>query len=151
MNWKYKLKSGSALREAINNEDMEQVVKCLLLCYRELLDKLDEWDAEDYEIVPGSSNFQVLRKGTVIANFATEYAAQFFVERRTNPREVPLRFYSDMCRCGWAGEGWDYVSTEGLIFEVCNKCKQPLRMNIVDKFRSDSIADFDLDDFIDGV
>lgn len=48
--WKYTLKSGSALREAIYNNDMEQVVKCLLLCYKELLDKLDEWDEADYEI-----------------------------------------------------------------------------------------------------
>lgn len=48
--WKYTLNSGSALREAIDNYDMEQVVKCLLLCYRELLDKLDEWDEENYEI-----------------------------------------------------------------------------------------------------
>ena len=48
--WKYTLNSGSALREAINNDDMEQVVKCLLLCYQELLDKLDEWDEQDYEI-----------------------------------------------------------------------------------------------------
>lgn len=48
--WKYTLNSGSALREAINNDDTEQVVKCLLLCYRELLDKLDEWDEADYEI-----------------------------------------------------------------------------------------------------
>jgi hypothetical protein len=48
--WKYTLNSGSALREAIDNDDMEQVVKCLLLCYKELLDKLDEWDEADYEI-----------------------------------------------------------------------------------------------------
>ena len=48
--WKYTLKSGTALREAINNDDMEQVVKCLLLCYEELLNKLDEWDEADYEI-----------------------------------------------------------------------------------------------------
>ena len=48
--WKYTLNSGTALREAIDNEDVEQVVKCLLLCYNELLDKLDEWDEEDYEI-----------------------------------------------------------------------------------------------------
>lgn len=52
--WKYTLNSGSALREAIHNEDTEQVVKCLLLCYKELLDKLvgeDRkgfmWDIED--------------------------------------------------------------------------------------------------------
>lgn len=48
--WKYTINSGSALREAIDNEDLEQVVKCLLLCYRELLDKLDKWDEQDYEI-----------------------------------------------------------------------------------------------------
>ncbi len=48
--WKYTLNSGSALREAIYNYDTEQVVKCLLLCYKELLDKLDEWDEADYEI-----------------------------------------------------------------------------------------------------
>ena len=47
--WKYTLNSGSALREAIDNDDLEQVVKCLLLCYQELLDKLDEWDEQDYE------------------------------------------------------------------------------------------------------
>ena len=45
--WKYALNSGSALREAIDNDDVEQVVKCLLLCYQELLDKLDEWDETD--------------------------------------------------------------------------------------------------------
>lgn len=38
--WKYTIKTGVALRESIDNEDMEQVVKCLLLCYKELLDKL---------------------------------------------------------------------------------------------------------------
>lgn len=42
--WKYTLNSGSALREAIDNEDAEQVVKCLLFCYRELQSKLDDED-----------------------------------------------------------------------------------------------------------
>ncbi len=44
--WKYKLNSGSALREAIDNEDEEQVVKCLLLCYEELYSKLSDEDKE---------------------------------------------------------------------------------------------------------
>ncbi len=48
--WKYTLNSGSSLREAIDSEDVEQVVKCLLLCYEELLNQLNEWDKEDYEI-----------------------------------------------------------------------------------------------------
>ena len=51
--WKYTLYSGTALRDAIDNEDMEQVVKCLLLCYKELSDKLSEedkdWWGEDIE------------------------------------------------------------------------------------------------------
>lgn len=46
MNWKYRIKSGSALREAIDNEDVEQVVKCLLRCYKELYNKLSEEDKE---------------------------------------------------------------------------------------------------------
>jgi hypothetical protein len=46
-NWKYTLNSGSALRKAIDNEDEEQVVKCLLLCYQELQNKLTEED-KDY-------------------------------------------------------------------------------------------------------
>ena len=49
MCWKYKIKTGVALREAINNEDMEQVVKCLLSCYQELSEKLTAEDKEDYE------------------------------------------------------------------------------------------------------
>lgn len=47
--WKYKLKSGTALREAIDNEDTEQAIKCLLLCYKELLGKLSEEDRSCYE------------------------------------------------------------------------------------------------------
>jgi hypothetical protein len=44
--WKYTLNSGSALREAIYNEGMEQTVKCLLLCYKEVRNKLDEEDRD---------------------------------------------------------------------------------------------------------
>lgn len=40
MNWKYQIKSGKALREAIDNEDMEQVVERLLFCCIELNKKL---------------------------------------------------------------------------------------------------------------
>lgn len=51
--WKYTIKSGTALRDAIDNEDVEQVVKCLLLCYKELSDKLSkedkDWFSEDIE------------------------------------------------------------------------------------------------------
>lgn len=48
MNWKYKIKSGKALREAIDNEDMEQVVEYLLSCCVELNDKLRGEDRITY-------------------------------------------------------------------------------------------------------
>ncbi len=48
--WEYTIKSGSALHEAINNDDLKQTVKCLLLCYQELLNKLDDDDREYYEV-----------------------------------------------------------------------------------------------------
>lgn len=45
-NWIYTIKGGKALHEAINNEDEQLVVKCLLQCYRELYDKLTDEDKE---------------------------------------------------------------------------------------------------------
>ena len=52
--WNYTLRFGKNLREAINDEDIEMVVKCLIACYHELLNKLSdddkdwkEWDIED--------------------------------------------------------------------------------------------------------
>lgn len=48
--WKYMLNSGSALREAIDNENLEQTRECLLLCYKELLNKLSDEDAEIYRL-----------------------------------------------------------------------------------------------------
>lgn len=53
-NWIYTIKGGKALHEAIENEDEQLVVKCLLQCYRELYGKLSDedkewkgWDIED--------------------------------------------------------------------------------------------------------
>jgi hypothetical protein len=39
--WNYIIKSGVALREAINDGNIEQVIYHLSQCYHELLDKLD--------------------------------------------------------------------------------------------------------------
>ena len=44
----YKITSGVALHEAIENDDAEQTVKCLLFCYKELQSKLTEED-EDWK------------------------------------------------------------------------------------------------------
>ena len=45
-NWNYIIHKGKALREAIYAEDIEQVVKCLLACYKELYDKLSDEDRD---------------------------------------------------------------------------------------------------------
>lgn len=50
MNVKYKLKSGSALREAICNEDIKQTAECLRNCCIELNRKLRGEDKSDYAL-----------------------------------------------------------------------------------------------------
>jgi archaellum biogenesis ATPase FlaH len=44
--WNYTLQWGKQLHEAIKAEDTTMVVKCLIACYRELLNKLSEEDKE---------------------------------------------------------------------------------------------------------
>ena len=44
--WTYKLRSGIQLREAIEADDIEMTVKCLIRCYRELFNKLNDEDKE---------------------------------------------------------------------------------------------------------
>ena len=44
--WNYTLHWGKNLREAIEAEDVEAVVKCLVACYRELLNKLNDEDRD---------------------------------------------------------------------------------------------------------
>lgn len=53
--WNYTLHFGKNLREAIKAEDVEAVVKCLIACYRELLNKLSDEDRDwkEYDIEDG--------------------------------------------------------------------------------------------------
>lgn len=47
--WNYTLRFGKQLREAIYDDDTEMTVKCLIACYRELLNKLSDEDKDWYE------------------------------------------------------------------------------------------------------
>lgn len=47
--WDYTLRWGKQLREAIHEENTEMVVKCLIACYRELLNKLSDEDRDWYK------------------------------------------------------------------------------------------------------
>lgn len=53
--WNYTLHWGKQLREAIQDEDAEMVVKCLIACYRELLNKLSDEDRDwkEFDIEDG--------------------------------------------------------------------------------------------------
>lgn len=44
--WNYTLHWGKQLREAVCAEDEEFVVRCLIACYRELLNKLSDEDRD---------------------------------------------------------------------------------------------------------
>ena len=44
--WNYTLRWGTYLREAIDDGDVEMTVKCLICCYRELLNKMPKEDKE---------------------------------------------------------------------------------------------------------
>ncbi len=47
--WNYTIRWGKQLREAISAEDAEFTVRCLIACYRELLNKLSDEDREKYK------------------------------------------------------------------------------------------------------
>lgn len=121
-------------------------------------------DTEDYGIIPGLSSVQVVReryiglreKPLVIGNFPSVGDAQIYIDRMCNPKEEPLKVFQDICRCSGqyisygANSPWDYVTTEGTIYELCNHCNQPLSMAVKDLLNSKASEDFDLDAFLNG-
>lgn len=58
--WNYTLRFGKNLREAIEAEDTEIIVKCLITCYRELLNKLsdDDKDLIEFDIEDAIYNLE---------------------------------------------------------------------------------------------
>ena len=58
--WNYTLRFGKHLREAIDAEDVQLVVKCAICCYRELLNKLSDEDKDwkQYDIEDAIFNLE---------------------------------------------------------------------------------------------
>ena len=48
-NWNYTLNFGKNLRESIEAEDVKLVVRCLIVCYHELFNRMSEDDKAYYE------------------------------------------------------------------------------------------------------
>lgn len=83
MNWKYKLKSGIALRDAICSEDLEQVVNCLLACCVELNRKLRGEDKSNYtldieDIYEGLAAFEINESEEENEEAINDYLEQFY-------------------------------------------------------------------------
>lgn len=79
--------------------------------------------------------------------FQSKEVAQKFVDEHTNPTEIPIQVYSDICRCG-VPNGWSLFSTEDIVFERCNNCLMPFRADRKDELNALALSDFDLDDFL---
>ena len=76
--WNYTLKWGKQLREAIDDEDIEMVAKCLIACYRELLNKLSDedkdWKQFDIEdAIFSLENYDVYEECGEVDDYLTEF------------------------------------------------------------------------------
>lgn len=47
--WNFTINNGTALREAINNDDLKQTVNCLCKCFEELYNNMSDEDKEYYQ------------------------------------------------------------------------------------------------------
>lgn len=103
---------------------------------------------EDYRIHFDGVRYIVFNPISVEGNFPTEYKANSWVARRCTERITAARIYEDMCRCGCLKKDWDYYTTDGLKFERCNLCNNPLRHSVMLEINRDLLADFDLEAFL---
>ena len=69
--WDYTIRWGKQLREAIDDGDVEMVVKCLICCYRELLNKLSDEDKEwkEFDIEDAIYNLENFDEGEDIDEY----------------------------------------------------------------------------------
>jgi hypothetical protein len=109
-------------------------------------------DKEDYRYERhGSKHYVYVRypSGERLAgSFSSRDSADGFIRERCEPKEFSAPVFDDICRCGSSIRNWDYVTTDGITYELCRDCKNPLRANIVTDLNKKYLGDFDLDDFL---
>lgn len=105
-------------------------------------------DPAQYRIHYDGIGYLIFNPIYCMGKWPSEKAATDFIYRRTHPVEIPARVYADICRCGAMKKDWDYYITNGLVFERCNLCNQPLRHNVMVEINRDLIKNFDLDEFL---
>lgn len=110
---------------------------------------------EAYEIEESAGRYRVLRPNShgpsiKIAVFSSSDidSAHGFIRRFSEPTAYPSTYFDRSCSCGYVKEGWDFLETDGIIFEFCNKCKRPIYEQDRKKLNKQSMDEFDLDAFL---
>jgi hypothetical protein len=108
---------------------------------------------ERYEIHDRGDYFVVSRPdhhGEMMdwARKKTREEAEQFIEKHTALIPVEHPFFDKWCECGVRPEGWTNCKTGDVIWERCNRCRKPLYITDFHKLNKKTVADFDLDDFI---
>jgi hypothetical protein len=108
---------------------------------------------EDYRVHFDGARYVVFVNTLYHCNLASKERVDTFLKDRLQPVEIPARVYEDICRCPKDIILWRYAvtklaETDDLIWEVCKKCKMPLRHNVMLEINRGLIEDFDLEAFL---
>jgi hypothetical protein len=107
---------------------------------------------EDYRVHFDGARYVVFVNTLYHCNLATQERVDTFLNDRLQPVAIPARVYEDICRCPKDIILWKYAvtntGTDDLIWEVCKKCRNPLRHNVMLEINRGLIEDFDLEAFL---
>jgi hypothetical protein len=103
---------------------------------------------EDYRVHFDGARYVVFVNTLYHCNLASKERVDEFLNDRLRPVEIPARVYEDICRCPKDIKLWRYAVTDDLIWEVCKKCRNPLRHNVMLEINRGLIEDFDLEAFL---
>lgn len=106
---------------------------------------------DDYRVHFDGARYVVFVNTLYTCNLLTQANVDTFLNDRLRPTETPARVYEDICRCPKGILFWKYAKTGDLIWEVCKKCRKPLRHDVMLELNRGLIADFDLDEFLEGL
>lgn len=78
--WKYTIRTGKNLREAIDAGDVNLVVRCLIVCYHELFNRLSDEDKGfcEIDIEDAIFNLESFDQDEDVDEDVDEYLAHFY-------------------------------------------------------------------------
>lgn len=113
------------------------------------------YEKKDYQIEKQGDWYRVSKPDSYghnerqyIARFPDIDSAVRFITRFTEPKPYPSTYFASACSCGYVVEGWDFAITDGIVFEICNKCHKPIYAQDLIRLNKKSMEDFDLDAFL---